>query len=68
MPKKRGEVIDPIGPHDYVPNPEIEQFMEEEISRAPKDSHLLTERLHNNTAASPEDSGGDIDADWEDVN
>ncbi|MEJ7710770.1 MAG: DUF6335 family protein [Pyrinomonadaceae bacterium] len=68
MPKKRGEAIDPIGPHDYVPNPEIEQFMEEEISRAPKDSHLLTERLHNNTAASPEDSGGDIDADWEDVN
>jgi hypothetical protein len=53
---------------DYVPNPEIEEFMEEEISRAPKDPELLAHRLRNNTAASPRDAGGDLDASWEDVN
>src|SRR5215203_828478 len=53
---------------DYVPNPEIEEFMEEEILRAPKDPELLAHRLRNNTAASPSDAGGDLDASWEDVN
>jgi hypothetical protein len=53
---------------DYVPNPEIEEFMEQEIHRAPKDPDLLVNRLRNNTAASPRDAGGDLDADWEDVN
>ena len=53
---------------DYIPDPDIEEFMEEEISRAPKDPELLAHRLRNNTAASPRDAGGDIDASWEDVN
>ena len=53
---------------DYVPNPEIEQFMEEEIARSPKDPELLAHRLRNNTSASPRDAGGDLDASWEDVN
>src|SRR4029453_14274629 len=53
---------------DFVPNPEIEEFMEQEISRAPKDPDLLAQRLRNNTAASPRDAGGDLDASWEDVN
>ena len=53
---------------EFVPDPEIEEFMEEEISRAPKDPELLAHRLRNNTAASPRDAGGDIDASWEDVN
>jgi hypothetical protein len=53
---------------DFVPDPEIEEFMEEEISRAPKDPELLAHRLRNNTAASPRDAGGDLDAAWEDVN
>ncbi|HKE59904.1 MAG TPA: DUF6335 family protein [Pyrinomonadaceae bacterium] len=53
---------------DYVPDPEIEEFMEEEILRAPKDPELLAQRLRNNTAASPHDAGGDLDATWEDVN
>lgn len=53
---------------DYVPDPEIEEFMEEEISRAPKDPELLAHRLRNNTAASPRDAGGDLDASWEEVN
>ena len=66
MAKKHGEYFanDP----NYVPDPEIEEFMEQEISRAPKDPDLLAQRLRNNTAASPRDSGGDLDADWEDVN
>ena len=53
---------------EFVPDPEIEEFMEEEIAHAPKDPDLLAQRLHNNTAASPLDAGGDLDADWEDVN
>jgi hypothetical protein len=53
---------------DFVPNPEIEEFMEEEISRAPKDPDQLAQRLRNNTASSPRDAGGDLDAAWEDVN
>jgi hypothetical protein len=53
---------------DYVPDPEIEEFMELEISHAPKDPDLLAQRLRNNTAASPRDAGGDLDAAWEDVN
>ncbi len=53
---------------DYVPSPDIEEFMEEEISRAPKDPEHLAQRLRNNTAASPHDAGGDLDAAWEDVN
>jgi hypothetical protein len=36
--------------------------------RAPKDPELLAHRLRNNTAASPNDAGGDLDAAWEDVN
>jgi len=53
---------------NYVPDPEIEEFMEEEILRAPKDPELLAHRLRENTAASPRDAGGDVDASWEDVN
>jgi len=53
---------------NFVPNPEIEEFMEEEIARTPRDPEQLAERLRQNTAASPADSGGDPDATWEDVN
>ena len=42
--------------------------MELEISHAPKDPDVLAQRLRNNTAASPRDAGGDLDAAWEDVN
>jgi hypothetical protein len=69
MPKKPAEDFEYLSNNpDFVPDPEIEEFMEEEISRAPKDPELLAHRLRNNTAASPSDAGGDIDASWEDVN
>ena len=69
MPKKTPEDFqylsnDPTN----VPDPEIEQFMEEEIARAPKDPEQLARRLRDNTASSPADAGGDLDASWEDVN
>ena len=69
MPKKRPEDFEYLSNNpDVVPDPDIEAFMEEEIARAPKDPGQLAQRLRNNTAASPLDSGGDPDASWEDVN
>lgn len=69
MPKKKPEDFEYLSNNpDFVPDPEIEEFMEEEISRAPKDPEQLAQRLRNNTASSPRDAGGDLDASWEDVN
>lgn len=68
MPKKTPESFNYLANDpNFVPDPEIEEFMEEEIAHAPKDPELLAQRLRN-TAASPADAGGDLDADWEDVN
>ncbi len=68
MPKKTPEEFSYLSNNpDYVADPEIEEFMEEEISRAPKDPELLAQRLRNNTASSPVDAGGDLDAAWEEV-
>ncbi|HYW72135.1 MAG TPA: DUF6335 family protein [Pyrinomonadaceae bacterium] len=68
MPKKQPEAFNYLANNpEFVPDPEIEEFMEEEIAHAPKDPELLAQRLRN-TAASPEDAGGDLDATWEDVN
>ena len=68
MPKKMPEAFNYLSNDpEFVPDPEIEEFMEEEIAHAPKDPELLAQRLRN-TAASPQDAGGDLDADWEDVN
>ena len=69
MPRKQPEEFTYLSNNpDFVPDPEIEEFMEEEIARAPKDPDQLAQRLRNNTAASPQDAGGDLDASWEDVN
>jgi hypothetical protein len=69
MPKKQATDFEYLANNpDYVPDPEIEEFMELEISHAPKDPDMLAQRLRNNTAASPRDAGGDLDAAWEDVN
>src|ERR1043165_3876534 len=65
---RKGDDVYLANDPDYVPDPEIEEFMELEISQAPKDPDLLAHRLRNNTAASPRDAGGDLDAAWEDVN
>ena len=67
MPKKTPESFSYLANDpEFVPDPEIEEFMEEEIAHAPKDPELLAHRLRN-TAASPADTGGDLDADWADV-
>ena len=42
--------------------------IDEEIASVPKAPSELAERLEENHASSPADSGGDIDADWEEVN
>lgn len=69
MTKKKADGFEYLSNNpDFIPNPEIEEFMEEEIARAPKDPEQLAQRLRNNTAASPKDAGGDVDANWEDVN
>ena len=69
MTKKPAEDFEYLSNNpDFVPNPDIEEFMEEEIARAPKDPDQLAQRLRNNTASSPKDAGGDLDATWEDVN
>jgi hypothetical protein len=69
MTKKKPEDFEYLSNNpDFVPDPDIEEFMEEEIFRAPKDPDLLAQRLRNNTASSPRDAGGDLDAAWEDVN
>jgi Family of unknown function (DUF6335) len=68
MPKKQPEAFNYLSNNpEFVPDPEIEALMEDEIAHAPKDPELLAQRLRN-TAASPQDTGGDLDADWEDVN
>ena len=53
--------------NEQLPDQEIKEFMDEEIERAPQDPNELLERLAENNASSPADSGGDIDAEWEDV-
>jgi hypothetical protein len=54
--------------NESLPDPEIDAERQEEIDSAPVDPEELLERINENTAASPADSGGDIDAEWEDVN
>ncbi len=47
---------------------EIKEFMDEEIAHAPQAPNGLAERLLEHHSSSPADSGGDIDASWEEVN
>jgi hypothetical protein len=47
---------------------EMQAEIDEEIASVPKAPGELLERLDDNHAASPRDSGGDIDARWEEVN
>jgi hypothetical protein len=54
--------------NEPLPDEDIEAEREDEIAHVPQAPQELLERLHEHNSASPEDSGGDIDADWEDVN
>jgi hypothetical protein len=54
--------------NESLPDAEIEAEREDEIAHVPMAPQELLERLHEHHSSSPEDSGGDIDADWEDVN
>jgi hypothetical protein len=51
-----------------LPDIVIERERNEEAASAPRDPEELEERLRENTAASPADAGGDVDAEWEEVN
>lgn len=53
--------------HEEPASEEITEFINEEIAHAPQAPQELTERLHEHNATSPADSGGDIDADWEET-
>lgn len=48
---------------NFVPNPETQEFMDEEISRAPQSQNDFRHDMES-TNNSPETSGGDVDADW----
>lgn len=54
--------------HEEPPDEEIKEFMDEEIAHSPQAPGELAERLHAHHSSSPADSGGDIDAEWEEVN
>ncbi len=47
---------------------EIKELMDDEIAHAPQAPNELRERLREHNSSSPADSGGDIDAAWEEVN
>lgn len=53
---------------ETLTDPAITDFMNDEIEHAPHAPQELLERIREDNAASPADSGGDIDADWSDVN
>ena len=46
----------------------IREFIEEEIAHTPMATDEVAEHLAAHHAASPADSGGNLDAEWEDVN
>jgi hypothetical protein len=46
----------------------MKQFIDDEISHAPHAPSELEQRLREHHSSSPADSGGDIDASWEEVN
>ena len=54
--------------NETLADPEITDFMNEEIAHAPHTPSELVERLREHHSTSPEDTGGDVDADWEETN
>jgi len=53
---------------EFTEEMEIEQDRLSEIDDAPRAPDELEQRVRENHSASPADSGGDIDAQWEEVN
>ena len=53
---------------EAISDPEINAERLEEIEEVPQAPDELLQRLDENHASSPADSGGDIDAQWEEVN
>ncbi len=51
-----------------VADQEVQDLINEEIEHAPKAPGELSQRLKEHHSTSPADSGGDIDAEWEDAN
>lgn len=64
MPNKKLEFYE----NAPVPSEEVQQLIDEEIHSAPKAPGELLTRLRAHHSSSPKDAGGDIDADWEEVN
>jgi len=52
---------------EIIADPVMDAERRSEISDAPRAPDELRERLRENHSASPADSGGDIDAQWEEV-
>lgn len=53
---------------EQPPDEEITEFMNDEIAHVPQAPSELAQRLFEHHSSSPADSGGDIDAIWEEVN
>jgi hypothetical protein len=47
---------------------DVQSDIDDEIARVPQAPQELLERLSEHHSSSPRDSGGDIDAQWEEVN
>ncbi len=54
--------------NEEVVSEDLQEFINEEIARAPTAPNELINRLDEHHSSSPLDSGGDVDAEWEDVN
>ena len=50
------------------PDEDMKKIIDDEIAHAPQAPSELEERLAEHHSSSPRDSGGDIDAQWEEVN
>jgi len=54
--------------NESLPDPDIDAERQDEIASTPMNPEELLERINEHNSSSPADSGGDIDAEWEDVN
>lgn len=53
--------------NEQVVSEEFQKEIDDEIKSVPQAPGELAERLAENTSTSPADSGGDLDANWEDA-